>query len=102
MQKQQEMPMSTPNKRRILGPCSLIFTASNTGSWRLERPSVNESDCIRCGTCAKVCPVACIKVHKEGDTPVVFDWYYCKGCGICVNECPKKCISLVDERSCEI
>ncbi len=97
MSTQRETPTSTPAKRRILGPCSVVFTAANTGSWRLERPQLDESKCIRCGTCARSCPTDCITVSRDG-CPVVFDWYYCKGCGICVNECPKNALSLVKER----
>lgn len=101
MSKQLATPTTAPAKRKILGPCSLVFEAANTGSWRLERPSVDASSCIRCGTCSRVCPVDCITIHKEGDTPVEFNWHYCKGCGICANECPKQCIKLIDERSGE-
>ena len=97
MPKQQETRMSTPGKRKILGPCAVVFTAANTGSWRLERPEVDEEKCIRCGTCSRYCPTDCITIHKEG-TPLEFDWHYCKGCGICVNECPKQAIKFVKER----
>lgn len=98
MQKQQEMLTTQPKKHRILGPCSLDFNASNTGSWRLERPTVDFDKCIRCGTCNLVCPTNCITFDKLSDEPVKFDWYYCKGCGVCVNECPKQCMEMVDER----
>lgn len=101
MSKLQETPTTTPSKRRILGPCSLVFTAANTGSWRLERPVIDAEACIRCGTCSRSCPADCITINKEGDTPVEIDWHYCKGCGICVNECPKQCMKLVDERSAQ-
>jgi pyruvate ferredoxin oxidoreductase delta subunit len=97
MLKQQETPMKTPGKRNVLGPCAIEFTAANTGSWRIERPVVNEELCIRCGTCSRYCPSDCISINSSG-TPVVFDWYYCKGCGICANECPKHAITLVSER----
>ena len=99
MLKQPEMPLSTPMKRRYLGPCALIFTAAHTGDWRSVHPSVDESLCIRCGTCQRRCPVDCIMINKDGDNLVRFDWRYCKGCGICAMECPVKCISLIDERT---
>lgn len=91
------MPMNTPAKRKILGPCATVFTAANTGSWRLERPAVDAEKCVRCGTCSRYCPTDCITIHKEGAEPVEFDWYYCKGCGICMNECPKDAIKFVKE-----
>lgn len=98
MSKLQEKPMNTQKSYRILGPCSLVFAAANTGSWRQERPVINAAECIRCGTCARACPADIITINKEGDIPVEIDWNYCKGCGVCVNECPKKCMTLVDER----
>lgn len=98
MQMQQNTPMSTPSKRRVLGPCSHVLAAAHTGTWRLERPSVDEALCVRCGTCSRYCPTACITVNKEG-SPLTFDWTYCKGCGICANECPKKALKMIPEGS---
>lgn len=99
MPKQQENPTTQVKMRRVLGPCSVDFVSGNTGSWRLERPTLDVSLCIRCGTCSRVCPTNCITFDKTSDTPVVFDFDYCKGCGICVNECPKQCMTMIDERS---
>lgn len=90
------MPMNTHTTRKVLGPCSHVLVAANTGSWRLVRPKVDENLCVRCGTCARYCPTACIDVHKEG-FPLDFDFNYCKGCGICRTECPKKAIDWVKE-----
>ncbi len=97
MQPRQEKHMSTPAKRRVLGPCATVFAAAMTGTWRQERPKVS-ADCIRCGLCARVCPVDIVTIHRDGPIPVEMDWRYCKGCGICANECPKKCIQMVSER----
>lgn len=83
--------------RKVLGPCATVFTAADTGSWRLERPVVDADKCVRCGICAMYCPVACVTISKEGD-PFLVDWRYCKGCGICVNECPRGALRLVSER----
>ena len=99
MSVQQEKPMKILRRRRILGPCALEFTAANTGSWRLERPVLDAEKCVRCGTCARFCPVGAITLHKQGPNALEIDWRYCKGCGICVNECPKHCLELVPERS---
>lgn len=82
----------------LYGPVGNVFTANNTGSWRLERPKVDFAACIKCGTCARFCPVDIITIDKEAEACVRMDWEYCKGCGICANECPKKCIEMVPER----
>ncbi|HHV38877.1 MAG TPA: 4Fe-4S dicluster domain-containing protein [Tepidimicrobium sp.] len=99
MQKQQEKHMSKLKKYSVLGPVATTFTASDTGSWRLERPKVVFEDCIKCGICAQVCPVDIVEIRKDEKECVVFNFDYCKGCGICANECPKKCIMMVPERS---
>lgn len=96
MAMQQDTPMSTPGKRRVLGPCSHVLVAANTGAWRMVRPRVSQEACVRCGICARYCPTACITVDKEADT-LEFDWNYCKGCGICANECPKKALEMIPE-----
>jgi pyruvate ferredoxin oxidoreductase delta subunit len=101
MQKQQEKPTKELKSFRILGPSATVFTSSNTGSWRIERPVVNYKECIKCGTCERYCPANIIDIYKDREECVVIDFYYCKGCGICANECPKGCIQMVDERSVE-
>ncbi len=99
MQKQQETHTNKLEKRSVQGPVATTFIASNTGSWRLERPEVDFEKCIKCGICAMVCPVHIVEVKKDEKECVTFDFDYCKGCGICANECPKKCISMIPERS---
>lgn len=101
MQSQRGMHMEKSKKFNVLGPCAPVFGASNTGSWRLERPSVDFKSCIRCGTCSMYCPADVIEIHRDAEECVKFDWNYCKGCGICANECPRKCITMIDERSAE-
>lgn len=99
MQVQQEKHTKKLQKCNVLGPCSISFTAAYTGSWRLERPVVDFSTCIKCGTCQRYCPADLITIDKEKVECVYIDLDYCKGCGICANECPKKCIDMVEERS---
>lgn len=101
MQRQQEKPMSKSKKYRVFGPVATVFDSSNTGSWRLERPEIDYSQCIKCGTCERVCPANLIEVLKEEKECVVIDFDYCKGCGVCANECPKKCIDMVLEKGGE-
>ncbi|WP_209459645.1 4Fe-4S binding protein [Youngiibacter multivorans] len=98
MQKQQELHLSESKKYRVVGPCATKFGADNTGSWRLERPSVDYEKCIKCGTCERFCPTNVIEVKNDQMECIVIDFNYCKGCGICVNECPTKCMTLIPER----
>ena len=99
MQTQQKNPTKQPARSNLLGPCAYLFDAANTGSWRLTRPRVDFSSCIRCGTCADYCPANVIAICKDTVECVQIMWDYCKGCGICANECPKQCIRMVPERS---
>jgi 2-oxoacid:acceptor oxidoreductase delta subunit (pyruvate/2-ketoisovalerate family) len=69
-----------------------------TGSWRIERPFINQDICIACGTCERNCPTNVITVDKEKKEKVSIDWDYCKGCGICSEVCPKSCIEMVSEK----
>lgn len=82
----------------VLGPVAPVFSSAKTGSWRSERPVVDFSSCIKCGTCVRFCPVGIITLDKEQKECLTFDWNYCKGCGICANECPKQCISMEKEK----
>ena len=70
-----------------------------TGSWKAQRPIIDESKCINCLICAHFCPENCIMVKngKRGE----IDLEYCKGCGICANQCPVKCIKMVPENEFE-
>ena len=54
-------------------------------------PSVVNGDlCIKCGTCASVCPVEAFKV---ADNQYVVDPDVCIDCGVCISECPQSAIS---------
>ncbi len=50
--------------------------------------------CIRCGTCAKICPSNNIVVTDHVE---FLDW--CEGCLGCVHNCPKNAIHLKNEKS---
>lgn len=69
---------------------------NKTGSWRTERPEIDQSKCIRCGSCWQDCPDGAIFRDKEGRFQINYD--YCKGCGICANSCPIKCITMKLEK----
>ena len=59
--------------------------------------SVNE-DCIGCGLCSRVCPVA--NVTQTDKSKPVFGGN-CESCFACVHNCPKKAIHLKNEKSGE-
>jgi len=52
---------------------------------------VDKSLCIRCGECAKACPVDAIYMEPETNLP-----YVCIHCGRCVPFCPHNCLELVN------
>ena len=41
--------------------------------------------CVKCGSCAEVCPVEAI---SEGDETFVIDPEVCVSCGTCSETCP--------------
>lgn len=47
--------------------------------------------CIRCGECARACPVDAIHLGGEDGSP-----YVCIHCGRCVGFCPHSCLALND------
>jgi len=71
-------------------------TESNkTGGWRTFKPHYDESKCIGCGLCEKICPdMAISMVEKNGKKKIKIDYDFCKGCGLCAAECPMKCITM--------
>ena len=52
-------------------------------------PSVINDSCIKCGTCAAICPVSAM--HDAGSQLVV-DPDTCIDCGACIAECPQGAI----------
>ena len=55
-------------------------------------------DCIGCGVCKKVCPVA--NVTQKDNLKPIFN-KECESCFACVHNCPKKAIHLKNEKSGE-
>lgn len=53
-------------------------------------PSVISDACIKCGTCATVCPVSAMHVS---DTQLVINPEVCIDCGACIAECPVSAIT---------
>jgi len=58
-----------------------------TGTWRVFKPVIDESKCIKCMTCWMYCPEAAIIVSSRKEYPRI-NYDYCKGCLICYEVCP--------------
>ena len=59
---------------------------------RARRASVEESLCVACGCCVKVCPKAAIRVEKGICARV--EESLCVGCGLCAKACPASVIEI--------
>ena len=57
-----------------------------------KKASVNQSDCVACGCCVKVCPLTAITIFKGIMAQV--DLTKCVGCGKCATECPASIIEI--------
>jgi pyruvate ferredoxin oxidoreductase delta subunit len=66
----------------------------DTGSWRTNRPVLDDEKCNYCGICAMYCPPQCM-IDKGDHFEPNLD--YCKGCGVCAVECPSNAITMVPE-----
>ena len=67
----------------------------NTAGWRVFKPVIDKSKCVKCRQCWISCPESAMKLDKN-DYPNI-DYRVCKGCLICVDVCPVKCIKKVRE-----
>ena len=54
-----------------------------------------KSLCIRCGECARACPVDAVFLDPTGEP------YVCIHCGRCVSFCPHDCLELTDAGGAE-
>jgi len=61
-----------------------------TGTWRVFKPYIDKTKCIKCWRCWIFCPDLAV---ERGEYPSI-DYEYCKGCGICSNECPVNAIEM--------
>lgn len=52
--------------------------------------TVNNSKCINCKTCERICPNKCIKL-----TTKAFNFTTCCYCKLCVAYCPKKALTNI-------
>ncbi len=70
---------------------------SRTGTWRVKKPVINHSKCVKCLMCWLYCPESTIDIIEAPEKFVEVNYEYCKGCGVCANVCPVKAISMVPE-----
>lgn len=57
--------------------------------------SIDETACLKCGSCATACQDAGFGAlhHEKGSVPKL-DKAVCRGCGVCQSVCPRDCITL--------
>lgn len=53
---------------------------------------IDYKKCIKCGTCAAICPVGAITMDDEGKPVINPD--LCIKCGACQNSCPVLAIDI--------
>ncbi|MBO7508563.1 MAG: 4Fe-4S binding protein [Clostridia bacterium] len=58
---------------------------------------IDETKCIKCGTCKNVCPMEVYDFDNKTDK-MVPDNSKCVSCGLCINMCPVGAISFVEEK----
>ena len=63
-----------------------------TTTKRRRRAAVDQSLCVACGCCVKVCPLSAIRIVKGIAAQV--DLERCVGCGRCARECPATVITV--------
>jgi ferredoxin len=61
---------------------------------KMDKNYTISDDCIKCGICAKVCPVDNIGIDKDGRP---FFKHHCEQCVACVQFCPKRAINYKDK-----
>ena len=59
---------------------------------RKRKAFVQQSDCVACGCCVKVCPLGAIQIMNGIMAEV--DMTKCVGCGKCAKECPASVIII--------
>ncbi len=57
-----------------------------------KKAAVDQSLCVACGCCVKVCPMGAIQIEKGVCASV--DLQRCVGCGKCARECPASVIEI--------
>lgn len=58
-----------------------------------EKPDIDQSKCIGCGICSKICPMKNITVDKKA-----ISGNHCTLCYRCVNQCPEKALTILGKK----
>lgn len=53
---------------------------------------IEQSDCVACGCCVKVCPLGAVRIIRG--IMAYVDMEKCVGCGKCAKECPASVIKI--------
>ena len=61
-----------------------------------RRAAVDDTACVACGCCMKVCPLSAIQIWRGVRAVVNAD--KCVGCGKCAKECPASVIEIQEVR----
>ena len=88
------LSMITVFKHLFKRPVTLEYPEKKyqVGEYFRGKPVVN-SNCIKCGTCMRVCPSGAIKIE---DNMFKIDLKKCIFCGNCSFYCPKDAIKMSD------
>ncbi len=57
---------------------------------------IDETKCMKCGTCKSVCPLGVYEMDEKTGYPKP-DNSKCVSCGLCINMCPCEAIKFEDE-----
>ena len=55
---------------------------------------IDQTKCIKCGTCKNICPMG---VYEWKDDKMTPDNSKCVSCGLCINMCPVEAISFDED-----
>lgn len=59
---------------------------------KTRKAFVDQTNCVACGCCVKVCPLSAIQVVRGVAAQV--NTQKCVGCGKCARECPATVITI--------
>ena len=85
----------TAMKTLIHRPATMKYPAESAKKTALSRGhvTIDESRCISCGSCQRICPSQAIVVEREAKTWQI-DRLRCVVCRACVDVCPVTCLFM--------